>query len=156
MSASTELRARKPWRLDQAITYSGNAYRRSAPVAKHVARAHSIDDSRARRYRLGDVNSPLCKALAHLATCALTTAFPALTEAIALVLQIEVESATHDELVARRAELVDMEHDLERDENRATCDRRDDALIEAHIRKAECHLELAAIIREQRERRRRA
>lgn len=155
MSSVNDLRARNPWRLDQLIAYSGKAYRRSAP-AKSVAAAHKLEASRGRRYCIGDVNSPLAKALAYLASCPFTDSFPALIEGYATVTQREIWDATDDALAARRAELEMIEHDLERDENRATYMHDDDACIEAHARKAAVHLELHAIIREQRERKSRA
>lgn len=147
----TELRKRAPYRLDQVITYSGNGYRRSARLGKHVACAHGIDESRGRRYRRGDENAPLTHALAYLATCPRTSAWPAIVEGIALVTQIEIERASTEELAARRAELEEIEHQLEAHENRATWARDDDACIEAHARKAEVHLELMAIIRRQKQ-----
>lgn len=152
MTDVANLRAKNPWRLDLLVSYSGAAYRRSAPVAKHVASAHGVHESRARRYRIGDVSSPLAKALVHLASSPHTSAWPACVEALALVTQLQIEDATDDVLAARRAELVEMEHDLERDENRATCARDDAACLAAHTAKAEVHLELMCILRVQMER----
>lgn len=154
MTAAAQLRTREPWRLDALIQYSGDAYRRAARTAKHVATAHGLSVSRAVRYRQGDPSAPLTHALTSLATAERTTAWPALVEGIALVTQLEIEKLSEADLVNRRAELDGRSFDLNRDAHHAIYAGDDAEAERVHAELAALHLEQLAIVRVLREKRR--
>jgi transcriptional regulator with XRE-family HTH domain len=144
------LRRRDPYTLDRIVAAAGNGYAR-AGRGKAVAKAHGLSVSRASRYRAGDAGSPLAHALLWLATSPLTTAYPALVEAQALVAQEQVKPMTAEQLVRRRAALMQEKFDLDRDVMLAAYDGDEEVAENAHAKLAALHMEALAITRQLRQ-----
>jgi hypothetical protein len=133
--------------------YATRALPRIAPVRKHWQRIWQIKTrGHVSRQYSGERTTPVTtvlQTLDKLARGAGTTPWPLLAEGYVVVTQAEIEKAATPVLEARLAELNDMEHDVEAQENRATaqCKSRLER-AEANIREAEIQLERAAIERE--------
>lgn len=98
------------------------------------------------------VNSPSLRFLMQVASADKATAFPLLAEAISVVNQVQIERAPTAELQKRLAEIDELEHDADGDEDRQRMraavnptpeQRRASALADRRI--AELALERAAI-----------
>jgi hypothetical protein len=99
-------RRSRPWVRDLCVFRSGEAYRR-AGRSKAIAAAHGgLHVSRGSAYRRGDGGSPLAHAMLYLAQSDRTSAFPAVTEARALVLELEVDHLATPVLATRRTALL--------------------------------------------------
>ncbi len=158
----TALRREDPCLLDSLIQFGAAAAVRAVPCRKRYASANHITPSRASRHRRGDEHSPSTNYLVRLALAEGGSAWPMISEGIAVVIQQSIKEATEEQLHARLRELDDIEHDREAGENRATHRVRVDASAEdldaaatANIAEAELQLERAAILRELAERKRR-
>jgi transcriptional regulator with XRE-family HTH domain len=147
------LRARDPYRMDAIVNAAGTGYAR-AGRGKAIAKAHGLSVSRASRYRAGDAGSPLAHALLWLASSPLTTAYPALVEAQALVAQEQVKPMTAEQLTRRRAALMQEKFDLDRDVMLAAYDGDEEVAENAHAKLAALHMEALAITRQLRKVRR--
>ncbi len=161
---ATTLRRDDPQLLDSLIQYGAHATVRSVPCRKRYASAIGVHPTRASRHRRGDTHSPSTKYLVGLALADGGSAWPMISEGIAVVIQQTIKEATIEQLHVRLRELDDIEHDHEAVENRSTMRVREfcattpeefEAAARANIQEAELQLERAAILRELAERARR-
>jgi hypothetical protein len=155
MNPVLQMRRTEPAFLEGIIGNGAAATTRAIPTRKRYASAVGISHQRASRHRLGDAHSPSTKYLVQLAIADGGSAWPLISEGIAVVIQRSIHGQATESLHARLRELNDMEHTLESDENRATCNSTErataeemEAAADANVLEAELQLERAAILRE--------
>jgi len=159
MSLAGDLRSRRPFLFDQLASMAGRAAHRAAPLDKQYAEARGVSVSRATRHRNGCADNPLINVLLafrQLARDAKTTAIPLLLEVWAIVMSVEIEGLSNDDVLTQHEQLSDAEHDAEALESRrsqkldirTSTPEEDEAAADAELVEAEIQVRRAQIRRD--------
>ncbi|MHB1170678.1 MAG: hypothetical protein ACYC28_15485 [Longimicrobiales bacterium] len=151
-SVLTYLRKSNPRLADDFVRWGAHVARRSSSTDKRLGSALRVDRSRGTRYRNGsDPHSPFANSLAlhhQLAHADTAQAWSLIVAEKVVVRKAEIERASLDELRARLAELNDIEHHAEMEENAAVLRAAIEDTPESHIAAAEADEREAEIAEE--------
>lgn len=151
-TALTHLRKTDPRAADEIVRWGAKVAKRSSSSDKRLASALRVDRTRGTRYRNGsDPHSPFATSLAlhhQLAQADTAQAWALIVAEKVIVRKAEIERASLDELRARLAELNEIEHRAEMEENAAVLRAAVEDTPEAHIAAAEADEREAEIAEE--------